>query len=390
MDGNVLLEKRIEEVLKEIDAANLRRGLLPLDGPPGPRVGIAGRSLVNLCSNDYLSLAGDARLIRAGAEAAERFGAGAGASRLVTGNLPCHVELEEAVADFVGAEAALLFGSGYHANTGLIPALAGEGDLILSDEMNHASIIDGCRLSRAARLTFRHADANHLEDLLKAHRGDAALALVVTESVFSMDGDAPDLAALADLCARFEATLILDEAHALGVCGRGLAANRGITSQAGAIVGTFGKAFGSFGAFVAGSAYLRDLLLNRARTAVFSTALPPPAVGAALEALRIVRSEGDALTQRLRANVEKIAAAARNAGFSVPEPAGAIIPLVLGSEERALAAAQSLLDRGVLARAIRPPSVPPGTSRLRLTACVGHTNEDLDLVADALTGRDGF
>ncbi|MCB9479204.1 MAG: 8-amino-7-oxononanoate synthase [Deltaproteobacteria bacterium] len=379
------LDDAIDQTLARIDRAGLRRTLLSLDSPPGPRVVVDGRELVNLCGNDYLGLAGDAGIIQAGIEAAQKFGAGSGASRLVTGSPSCHGELEDALARFFGTEAALLCGSGYHANTGLIPALAGKNDVVFSDELNHASIIDGCRLSKAERHTYRHADITHLEQLLTEHRDGKDLAFVVTESVFSMDGDTPDLAAIADLCERHDAALIVDEAHAVGVlgAGRGAMAALGLTGRAAAVVGTFGKAFGSFGAFVATSAKIRELLINRSRSVIFSTALPPFAVGAAHEALRRIEAQGAAFETRLHEVAHELAQAAREAGLSVLEPAAAVVPAIVGGEAEALAVAEKLLDAGILARAIRPPTVPPGSCRLRLTACVTHSPEDLARVHEA-------
>ncbi len=375
----------IHERLDRIDKANLRRTLLTFDGPTGPHAIIGGKKYINLCSNDYLALAGDPRLIEAAGSYGEKWGTGAGASRLVTGNLACHEQLEHEIAAFLGFESALCFGSGYHANTGLIPALSTADDLILSDELNHASLIDGCRLSKARRMVFRHADLNHLDDLLREHGNGARNALVVTESIFSMDGDAPDIEELVELCVRHDAALIVDEAHALGVTGegRGMIAGLGLQTRTAAVVGTFGKAFGSFGAFVACSRQMRELLINAARPAIFSTALPPPAVGAAVAAIGIVKKEGAALARKLESNTGALADIARRAGYQVPDPAGAIVPAIVGDEKQALKTAQALFDQGVLARAIRPPTVPKGSSRLRLTASTGHTDADMAKILGA-------
>ncbi|MBZ0270827.1 8-amino-7-oxononanoate synthase [bacterium] len=380
------IDDRIDDILRAIDAAGRRRSLLPIEGAAGPWIRVAGRDLVNFCGNDYLGLAHDQRVIDAAARAAEIHGAGAGASRLVTGNPAGYEELESALAGFVGKDAALLFGSGWHANTGLLPALAGAGDVIFSDDLNHASIIDGARLSRAKCIVYRHADLDDLENKLKDERARARSAIVVTESIFSMDGDAPDLAAIAGLCGRHDAALVVDEAHALGVTndGRGRVAGLGLSGAVFAVVGTFGKALGSFGAFVAGNARLRELLINTARPAIFSTALPPPAVGAAREALRILADEGEPLVSRLRENSVAMARWARAAGFETPDPPGAIMSIVLVEEARAVAAESALADAGVLARSIRPPTVPPGTSRLRLTACAAHADGDISRLGRAL------
>ncbi|MCC6158838.1 MAG: 8-amino-7-oxononanoate synthase [Deltaproteobacteria bacterium] len=365
--------------------AGLHRELLALQSPPGPRVALDGRELVNLCGNDYLALSRDERVTAAASRAASDEGAGAGASRLVTGNPPSYVALEHDLAEWLGTDTALLFGSGYHANTGFIPALCDDGDLVLSDELNHASLIDGCRLSRATRMIYRHCDLAQLDALLAEHRSRYRMAMVITETIFSMDGDAPDLAALVEICERHDAALALDEAHALGVVGdgRGLAASLGLIERVDLVVGTFGKAFGSFGAFVAGSAALRDALINHARSAIFSTALPPAAVGAAHEALRIIRAEGSDLASRVRGRAGELADLVESTGHARPEVSGAVVPFVIGAEADALDASQRLFDRGVLARAIRPPTVPRGTSRIRLTACAGHTDDDMAAVASA-------
>ncbi len=382
---NSSLQKRLEELSGRTWRAGLHRELLALQSPPGPRVTLGDRELVNLCGNDYLALSRDARVTAAAARAASDVGAGAGASRLVTGNPPTFTALENDLAEWLGVESALLFGSGYHANTGFIPALCGDGDLVLSDELNHASLIDGCRLSRATRMIYRHRDLAQLDALLAEHRSRYQMAMVVTETIFSMDGDAPDLAALVEVCERHDAVIALDEAHALGVIGdgRGLAAALGLTGRVDILVGTFGKAFGSFGAFVAGSAALRDALVNHARSAIFSTALPPAAVGAAHEALGIIRAEGTGLAATVRRRAGELADLVAATGRARPDVAGAVVPFIIGSEDDALAVSQRLFDGGVLARAIRPPTVPRGTSRIRLTACAGHSDDDMAAVARA-------
>src|SRR5512139_2667675 len=290
----------LDGALADLEVHGLRRALEPLASPQGPVVEVGGRRLVNLCSNDYLGLAADPRLRRAAAEAAEAEGAGSGASRLVAGDLPIHGRLERALAVFEGTEAALLFNSGYHANAGVPPALVGRGDAIFSDLLNHASIIDGCLLSRAELVRYRHLDAGELADLLAASK--ARRKLVATDAVFGMDGDAAPLRELADLCERHGAMLYVDEAHAAGVLGdtgAGLAEALGVTERVDVHMGTLGKALGAFGAYVAGSRRLVDLLVSKARTFVFTTALPPAACGAALAALDVLRDE-PARRERLR------------------------------------------------------------------------------------------
>jgi 8-amino-7-oxononanoate synthase len=372
--------------LAALEAKGLRRSLEPLGSAQGPVVEVEGRPLVNLCSNDYLALASDPRVKRAAAEAAEREGAGAGAARLVAGDLPIHGALERRLARLKGTEAALLFSSGYHANAGVLAALVGRHDAIFSDELNHASIIDGCLLSRAEVQRYRHGDVEELGRLLGASR--ARRKLVATDAVFGMDGDAAPLAEIVGLCERHGAVLYLDEAHATGVLGdrgAGLAEATGLGDRVDVSMGTLGKALGSFGAFVAGSVPLRDWLTSRARTFVFTTALPPAACGAALAALDVL--EGDRprrrrlqdLSTRMKDGLEWL-------GFSMRGVVAPIFPVVLGDEARALDASRRLRARGFFVRAIRPPTVPRGTSRLRVSLTAGHTREQVDGFLAALEG----
>jgi 8-amino-7-oxononanoate synthase len=374
----------IDAELAALDAKGLRRSLEPLASAQGPVVTVGGRPLVNLCSNDYLGLAADPRLRRAAAEAAEREGAGSGAARLVAGDLAVHGRLERALAEFEGSEAALLFGSGYHANAGVPAALVGRDDAVFSDVLNHASIVDGCLLSRAELVRYRHADVGELDALLAASR--ARRKLVVTDTVFGMDGDAAPLAEIAALCERHGAMLYVDEAHATGVLGpngAGLADALGLRDRVDVRMGTLGKALGSFGAHVAGERRLVELLVSRARTFIFTTALPPAACGAALAALEIVRAEPER-----RARVHALAARAKAAlarlGFELPRVVAPILPVLLGSEARAVAASRALRERGYFVRAIRPPTVPRGTSRLRVALTAGHTEAQVDGFLGAL------
>jgi 8-amino-7-oxononanoate synthase len=374
----------IDRELQKLSDAGLRRALEPLGPRQGPVVEVRGRTLVNLCSNDYLGLAGDPRVMEAAAAAALAEGAGAGASRLVAGDLPIHGRLEAALAGLHRAEGALLFNSGYHANAGVPPVLVGSDDAIFSDELNHASIIDGARLSRAELHRFRHGDAQQLVDLLARSR--ARRKLVITDAIFSMDGDAAPLADLADASDRAGAMLYVDEAHAVGVLGAtgaGLAEQLGLKHRVDVEMGTLGKALGAFGAYVAGEGRLRELLLSRARTFVFTTALPPAACGAALRALEIVRSEPER-RERLLGLVARLRAGLLARGFDVARVVSPIFPVVLGSEGRALAAAAGLRERGYYVRAIRPPTVPRGTSRLRVALTAGHRPDQVDAFLGAL------
>lgn len=374
----------IDAALADLEAKGLRRALETIGPAQGPVVDVGGRTLVNLCSNDYLGLAGDERLRRAAADAALREGAGSGASRLVAGDLPIHGELERAIAAFHGAEAALLFNSGYHANAGIPAALVGRGDAIFSDVLNHASIVDGAILSRAELVRYRHCDVQELSDLLA--RTKARRKLVVTDAVFSMDGDAAPLLEIAELCERHGAMLYVDEAHAVGVLGptgAGLAEAYGVKDKVDVEMGTLGKALGSFGAYAAGERRLRDLLLTRARSFVFTTALPPAACGATLAALGLVRGEPERRA-RLHGLCARLRAGLTDLGFDVSRVVSPIFPVVLGSEERALAAAEGLRDRGFFARAIRPPTVPVGTSRLRVALSAALTEAQVEGFLGAL------
>ncbi len=368
----------LEEELGRLSAQGLRRTLEPLDGAQGPVIRVAGLPLVNLCSNDYLGLAADPRLVEGAVVAARAEGAGAGAARLIAGDLPVHGVLERRLASFKGAESALLFSSGYHANLGVIPALVNREDDIFSDRLNHASIVDGCRLSRARTVRYAHCDLDALSHHLGA--STARRKLVVTDAVFGMDGDAAPLAGIVELCRQHGAMLYVDEAHATGILGKtgaGWAEAQGVAGEIDALMGTLGKALGSFGAFVAGSRALSDWLTSRARTFIFTTALPPAACGAALAALEVVAREPErrarlaALTARMKDGLAAI-------GFDMSRVVAPIFPVVLGGEQRALEASRRLRARGFFARAIRPPTVPPGTSRLRVSLTAAHDAEAVD------------
>ncbi|HVF73640.1 MAG TPA: 8-amino-7-oxononanoate synthase [Acidimicrobiales bacterium] len=317
-------------------------------------------SLVSFASNDYLGLSSHPAVVAAACEATARWGTGAGASRLVVGSRPVHDELEAELAAWKGTEAALLFPTGYAANVGVLATFGAADARVLSDELNHASIVDGARLARAQVAVYRHNDLDHLASMIGPR------SIVVSDSVFSMDGDVADVDGLVALCDRAGALLVLDEAH--DVFGRSVPPHV-------LRVGTLSKALGSVGGFVVGPRVFVDLLVNRARPFIFSTALPPAVAAAAGAALRIVRSpEGEALRTRLRTSVERVA----------PGNPSPIVPVVLGSEEAALAASAALLDEGLVVPAIRPPTVPPGTSRLRVALSAAHTDEQVSRLVAAL------
>jgi len=371
-----------KETLAALEARGLKRTLEPLVSRQGPVVQLeGGGALVNFSSNDYLGLSSDPGLIAAAHQAVDLFGVGAGASRLVVGDGPAHRALEEAAARVFATESALAFTSGYAGNVGLISALVGPGDAVFSDALNHASLIDGCRLSRAQVHIYPHADVEALQHQL--HASNAKRKLVVTDAVFSMEGDVAPLAELALVCAHHGAALMVDEAHALGVLGPtggGACEGAGVTPDV--KLGTLSKALGSAGAFAGASRTLCDLFLNQSRSFVFSTAMSPVLAwvgAAALERLRVDSS----LRERLWNNIRTFAEGLQH--FGLPAKArSAIFSVVLGTPEAAVEASLALRRQGVLAKAIRPPTVPQGKSCLRFTVTAAHTPEHLERAMQAL------
>jgi 8-amino-7-oxononanoate synthase len=371
-------------------AARSERGLTRTLHPHGPaapgRFTREDRTVVNFGSNDYLGLAADRRLATAAGAAAERYGWGAGASPLVAGWTECHQALVETLARFEQTEAAALFASGYAANLGTIPALVGPGDVIYSDRLNHASMIDGARLSRATVRIYPHNEVSQLAALAASERGDFRRALIVTEGLFSMDGDLASLADLAALADRFDAILMVDEAHATGVLGpggRGAAAACGADARVNVRVGTLSKAFGSLGGFVAGSKRLVEHLVNHARPLIYSTALPPPAAAAAQAAIEIAQSE-NVRRERVLARGSQLLRGLVAAGFEIGPTAGPIVPVVVGAPGAAVALAAKLLSRGFLVPAIRPPSVPDDTARLRISLTAVHSESEVERLIEVL------
>jgi 8-amino-7-oxononanoate synthase len=366
----------LDQRLAELDSSGLRRRLRIVEGRQGPRVLLDGEPVLVLCSNNYLGLADHPRLRLAAADAALRLGTGAGASRLISGSMSIHIELEARLAQFKAKPAALLFGSGYLANTGAIAALARRGEVVFSDELNHASIIDGCRLAKAETFVYRHADTEHLEWGLRRVAGRAAL--IVTDGVFSMDGDLAPLPELAVLARRHRCRLMVDEAHATGCVGpggRGSVAGAGLADEVDLIVGTLGKALGGYGAYVCGSRRLVDLLVNTARPFIFSTALPPPTVAAALAALDLL-VERPQRVDRLYANASALRDGLQAEGLET-QGSTQIVPLLVGEADETMALTNRLLELGIFAQGIRPPTVPAGTCRLRLTTMATHRVDEL-------------
>lgn len=373
----------LSEELKEVERKGLYRQMRRLNGPQAARTVIEGKECILLSSNNYLGLAGHPAVKEAAKLAVESWGAGAGGSRLTTGNYALHEELEQEIARFKRTESAIIFGSGYAANLGVIQALAGRGDVVLSDELNHASIIDGCRLTRAEVGVYRHRDVEHLEKMLRQFQGYRRL--IVTDGVFSMDGDLaplPDIVALAE---RYGAFVMVDDAHATGVFGKrgaGTAEHFGLEGRVQVQMGTLSKALGSAGAYVAGTRELIEFLRNKARSFIFSTAPPPAAVGAALAALRLVERQPEIRAQLWR-NARYLRTGLERMGYQVPSEDSPIIPILIGDSTKTMCLAQALLEEGVFAPGIRPPAVPEGRSRIRVTVMAVHTGDDLDQALSA-------
>lgn len=380
----------IDDELAALSAQDLLRQLPLHQGEQSAVLQVNGRSLINFGSNDYLGLAADRRLIDAAAQAAQSEGWGAGASPLVVGRSETHRRLEERLAEFEQTEAALLFSSGFAANVGAITALVGRGDAVFGDQLNHASLIDGCRLSRADVYIYPHSDIGQLAALLQQSLAkDHGRRLIVTDSLFSMDGDLALLVELVALAKRYDCMLLIDEAHATGVFGeRGRGVAESLHCEAGihVRVGTLSKALGSAGGFVSGPRKLINWLANRARPYVFSTASPPAVSAAALAALDIVRDE----PQRRKSLLERSALLRENLkaqGWHIGSSASQIIPLIVSESSRAVALSATLREQGLLAPAIRPPSVPVGQARVRLSVSAGHTDDMISRLELALASQ---
>ena len=382
---------QLEDELRELTEANLRRGLRTVEGMQGPTMRYGGRTLVNLSSNNYLGLANFSAIIEASVEAARTAGASGAASPLISGHMAAHEELARALAAFKRKEAALVFGSGFLANLSLITALAGEGDAVFSDALNHASIVDGCRLSRAQVHIYPHGSLNRLEDALK-NAAKARRKLIVTDGVFSMDGDLAPLPGICDLARKYGAMLVVDDAHATGVIGeggRGSAAYFGAEEGVSVSMGTLGKALASYGAFACADSEVIDYLVNKARPYIYSTSPPPAVAAASRAALRVAEgAEGERRRENLANLCARFRAGLRYIGVRVSEPPpGAeipIFPIIIEDTEKTLALAEYLMEAGVYLLAIRPPTVPEGTSRLRATLMATHTEAQIDRTLDAL------
>lgn len=373
----------IKQELNDIREKGLYRVLRTVETAQGPRVTIDGREMILLCSNDYLGLANHPKVKEAASDAIEKYGFGSGASRLISGTMTAHREFEDRFAEFKGTEAALLFNSGYAANAGVIPAMTGFDDTIFSDRLNHASIVDGCRLSHADFRRYRHLDMKALERYLiyhDEHNDEGGRKLIITDGVFSMDGDIAPLDKILSLAKEYECMLMVDDAHGTGVLGesgRGTAEHFGIAPEDIDIyMGTLGKALGSYGAYVAGSRELIDYLVNKARPFIYSTSLPPAMAAAAIAAMEILEDEPERRKSLLE-NAATMRHGLRDIGFEIMDSHTQIIPILTGDSDVACEMMDLLMDEGVYVLAIRPPSVPEGTSRLRVTVTSEHSEDDL-------------
>ena len=374
----------LEDERNELEQAGHWRSLRSMMSAPTGRVLLDGCEVISLASTNYLGLSTHPQVIKAACESVQEYGTGASGSRLIAGNSHLYEELESKIAAMLNTEAALVFSSGYLANIGTIPALAGEEDLILSDERNHISLIEGCRLSKATKRIYRHCDPEHLKELL-SESSRFRRRLIVTDGVFSMDGDFPPLAEICEIAEAHDSMLLVDDVHGFGILGQsggGLVDYLGVGDRGIIQIGALSKAVGGVGAFVAGSQSLIDFLINRARGFIFTTALPPGTLAAASAAIDLIRCNFE-FRQRLFANVHTLKTGLSEAGFQLLTNETHILPLILGEAKTTTQFAEALLNEGVFAPGIRPPTVPMGTSRLRITPTASHTREELE---EALEG----
>jgi 8-amino-7-oxononanoate synthase len=374
----------LEDRLDELNQLGLHQRMRMVSGPQGPRVVLDGRPVLLLCSGNALGLADHPKVRQAAADAAMRWGVGAGSARTTCGTMTLHRRLEERLASFTGQRSALLFGSGVLANMGVIGALARRGEVVLHDELSHCSIVDGCRLSGADVVAYRHADPDHLAWALRQCDGRATL--IATDGMFGMDGDVAPLGEIVELARRFDVRVLVDEAHALGALGpggRGAVAEAGLEGEVEVVTGTLGKALGSYGGFVACDHVTARFLVHSARTLLHSTALPPVAAAAAMAALDLLE-EQPRRVDKLRSNAEALRDGLAREGFDVSGAAAHVVPLVVGDADLACRIVDHALELGVFAEAVRPPAVPEGTARVRLSAMASHTRAELRGAATAL------
>ena len=375
--------------LTSLKSSDLFRTLTSVETSVDSHVIIEGRTCINFSSNDYLNLSHHPQIVDAAISALKQYGFGSGASRLLSGTSTPHVELEERIAEFKNTEASLLFNTGYAANTGILPAIAGDDAVIFSDELNHASIVDGARLAKAPVEVYRHRDMDHLESLLKSSvaRTSVKRRLIVTDTVFSMDGDIAPLTEIAWLSDTYDALMMIDDAHGTGVLGntgRGGLEHFGIKTDNIIQMGTLSKAAGCYGAFAAGNKDVVDLLVNRARSFMYSTSLPPAVAAAGIKALDIIDTGSGDLRKKLQKNTEQLLHGLKGIGFDTLDSETPIIPILTGDAKNALETAHYLYENNIYAPAIRPPTVPEGKCRIRFSVTAGHTDEDIQMVLQCL------
>jgi 8-amino-7-oxononanoate synthase len=374
----------LDERLDELKQLGLYRRMRMVSGPQGPRVVLDGRPVLLLCSDNALGLADHPRVREAAADAAMRWGVGAGAARVASGTMTLHRRLEERLAGFTASEAALLFGSGSMANLGVIPALARKGEVVFHDELSHASIVDGCRLAGAETFVYDHGDADHLAWALR--QADGRGALIATEGLFGMDGDVAPLEEIVELARRHDVRVLVDEAHGLGTLGpggRGAVAEAGLEGEVDVITGSLGKALGAYGGYACCDHVTARYLVNSARTLLHSTAPPPVAVAAAMAALELL-TEQPRRVEKLQANAGGLRDGLAREGFDVAGCSAHVVPLVVGDAELAVRIVDAALEQGVFAEAVRPPAVPDGTARVRLAAMASHSRAELREAAGVL------
>lgn len=390
--GNVHELNFLREKIEELKEEGVYRKLPVLEGGNDAEAILNGKSIINLSSNNYLGFANHPRLKQAAIAAIEKYGAGAGAVRTIVGNMSIHEELEELLAEFKREESAFIYQSGFNCNLGTIQALTEQGDLIISDELNHASIIDGVRLSRADRKIFKHADPNHLEDVLKAERDKYENVLIITDGVFSMDGDIAPLPAIVELAEKYGAMTYVDDAHGSGVLGesgRGTVDHFGLQGRVDFTMGTLSKAIGVVGGYVAGSNIMYEWLNHRARPVLFSTTLPPSAAGSIIEAIKMLM-ESTEYTDKLWANADYFKEKVSTLGFNTGNSQTPITPVIIGDEAKTMEFSRKLLENSVFVSGIVFPTVPRGTGRVRCMVTAGHTQEQLDKAVEIfeLVGRE--
>ncbi len=381
--------KEFDGELRKLKEEEQLRKLAYLESSSYAKIFINGQRYINFSSNDYLGLSGHPKIIQAAVAAFRKYGFGSGSSRLLSGSYVPHKKLEDRIAKFKGTRAALVFSTGYSANTGIIPAVVGTGDTVLSDELNHASIVDGARLSRAKIRIYRHCNTNHLEELLKKSSGRK---LIITDTVFSMDGDIAPLKGIVFLSKKYDALLMIDDAHGAGVLGRtgrGGLEHFGIKSDDIIQMGTLSKAFGCFGGFVAGSRNLTDFLINRARSFIYSTSIPPAMVEACIKAIDIVDLSSHNMRKRLWKNRQRLYLGLKSLDYDILNSETPIIPILAGNVVNAIKTGNYLRRKRIFAPAIRPPTVPEGKCRIRFSVTAAHTYEDIDLVLESLSKLKG-